>query len=417
MIRIIILFIVLNLVSFAQSKILVPMDLTQNNHLKAYGIAYKALELNTIVDWLLNYKGGAFLIDYNPEVIKYCQLREVSYDIISNDQAIEIYSYVQDQNNNMDVVRLEKAPKIAVYVPPYFKPWDDAVMLALEYAEVPYTKVWIKEILSGELTKYDWLHLFHEDFTGQYGKFYASYANAAWYIQQQATYEQEARTLGYKKVSRMLLDVVFEMKKYVANGGFLFAMCSATDTYDIALAAQNTDICAPMFDGDPIDPDYAKKLDFSQTLAFENFKIETDPYIYEYSDIDIQPNEILSRENDYFTLFDFSAKYDPVPTMLTQCHTNMIAGFMGQTTAFRKELIKKSVVILGEKANTNQVRYIHGNFGRGTFTFYGGHDPEDYQHLVGDPPTNLSLYKNSPGYRLILNNILFPAAKKKKQKT
>lgn len=417
MIRVIIFFIVFNLVSFAQSKILVPMDLTQNNHLKAYGIAYKALELNTIVDWLLNYKGGAFLIDYNPEVIKYCQLREVSYDIISSDQAIEIYSYVQDQNNNMDVVRLEKAPKIAVYVPPYFKPWDDAVMLALEYAEVPYTKVWIKEILSGELTKYDWLHLFHEDFTGQYGKFYASYANAAWYIQQQATYEQEARTLGYKKVSKMLLDVVLEMKKYVANGGFLFAMCSATDTYDIALAAQNTDICAPMFDGDPIDPDYAKKIDFSQTLAFENFKIEVDPYVYEYSDIDIQPNEILSRENDYFTLFDFSAKYDPVPTMLTQCHTNMIAGFMGQTTAFRKELIKKSVVILGEKANTNQVRYIHGNFGRGTFTFYGGHDPEDYQHLVGDPPTNLSLYKNSPGYRLILNNILFPAAKKKKQKT
>ncbi len=405
------------LILFSQGKILIPMDLTQTNHLKAYGVTYKALELGSIADWLLNYKGGAFLIDYNPEVIRLCHLRGVSYDIVSDANVVNIYSFVQDENNNMDVVRLEKAPKIAIYVPPYFKPWDDAVMLALEYAEVPYTKVWIKEILSGELSKYDWLHLFHEDFTGQYGKFYASYANAAWYIQQQATYEQEARSLGYKKVSKMLLDVVFEIKKYVANGGFLFAMCSATDSYDIALAAQNTDICGPMFDGDPIDPDYEKKLDFSQTFAFENFKIMIDPYIYEYSDIDIQPNEILSRENDYFTLFDFSAKYDPVPTMLTQCHTNMIAGFMGQTTAFRKELIKKSVIVLGEKANTNQVKYLHGNFGRGTFTFYGGHDPEDYQHLVGDPPTNLELYKNSPSYRLILNNILFPAAKKKKQKT
>ncbi len=401
----------------AQSKILIPMDLTQNNHLKAYGVAYKALEKGFVTDWLLNYRGGSFLIDYSDEIVKLCQIKEVSYQIIDNQQTIEIYSFVQNENNNMDVMRLEKAPKIAVYVPPYYKPWDDAVVMALEYAEVPYTKLWIKEILNGDLKKYDWLHLFHEDFTGQYGKFYASYANSQWYIEQQTIYEQEARKLNYKKVSKMLLDVVLNIKSYIADGGFLFAMCSATDTYDIALAAQKTDICHSMFDNDPIEQDCQKKLDFSQTLAFENFKLELDPYIYEYSNIDIRPEEVGSRENDYFTLFEFSAKYDPVPTMLTQCHTNMIAGFMGQTTAFRKELIKKSVIILAEKANTNQVKYLHGNYGRGTFTFYGGHDPEDYQHAVGDPPTNLELYKNSPGYRLILNNILFPAAKKKKQKT
>lgn len=413
----ILLFIIFPFLLFAQSKIFIPMDLSQNDHLKAYGITFRALEKGLIADWLLNYKGGAFIIDYSDEIVKLCRLKQVSFDLIDGAQATQIYTEVQSEQNNSDVVRLEKAPKIAVYVPPYYKPWDDAVTLALEYAEVPYTKVWIEEILKGDLSKYDWLHLHHEDFTGQYGKFFASYASTQWYLEQQAIYENEAKKTGFRKVSEMERTVVAEIKDFVGKGGFMFAMCSATDSYDISLAAQNTDICDKMYDGDPPDPNCQNKLDFSKTLAFENFKLEMNPYVYEYSDIDIQPTEIGNWDNDYFTLFDFSAKYDPVPTMLTQNHVNVIRGFMGQTTMFRKELIKKSVIVMGERAGTNQVKYIHGNFGRGTFTFYGGHDPEDYQHAVGDPPTQLSLYKNSPGYRLILNNILFPAAKKKKQKT
>jgi len=400
-----------------QDKIFIPMDLSQTDHLKSYGITFRALEKGYKADWLLNYRGGSFLIDYADEIAKECLINGVKFEKISGTAAIKIYSEVQDEDNNMDVIRLEKAPKIAVYVPPGFQPWDDAVTLALEYAKVPYEKIWNDEILNGELNKYDWLHLHHEDFTGQYGKFYASFSNAQWYIEQQMLYEKNASKNGFRKVSEMMKEVARTIKYFVGNGGFLFAMCSATDSYDIALAAENVDICAPMYDGDAADQNAQAKLDFSKTFAFTDFKLEMNPYIYEYSDIDIQPNEIGNMENDYFTLFDFSAKYDPVPTMLTQCHTNVIRGFMGQTTMFRKELIKSSVVILAERQNTNQVRYIHGNFGRGTFTFYGGHDPEDYQHLVGEDPTDLNLHKNSPGYRLILNNILFPAATKKKQKT
>lgn len=402
---------------YSQDKIFIPMDLSQTNHLKAYGITFRALEKGLKADWLLNYRGGSFLIDYSDLTSKECLVEGVIFEKISATAAIKIYSEVQNEDNNMDVIRLEKAPKIAVYVPPGFQPWDDAVTLALEFAKVPYDKIWNDEILKGELDKYDWLHLHHEDFTGQYGKFYASFSNAQWYIEQQTLYEKNAAKNGFKKVSDMMKEIAKIIKTYIGNGGFLFAMCSATDSYDIALAAENVDICAPMFDGDAADPDAQSRLDFSKTLAFTNFKLEMNPYIYEYSDIDIQPTEIGNMENDYFTLFDFSAKYDPVPTMLTQCHTNVIRGFMGQTTMFRKELIKSSVIILAERQNTNQVRYINGNYGRGTFTFYGGHDPEDYQHLVGEEPTDLNLFKNSPGYRLILNNILFPAATKKKQKT
>lgn len=401
----------------AQSKLLIFMDLQQTDHLKAYGITFNALLKNEKADWLLNYRGGSFMLDYSEELASQCRLKGVAFEGISSAQAVDIYSTVQSEDKNMEVMHLEKAPKIAVYVPPGFKPWDDAVTLALEYAEVPYDKVWAEEIIKGDLKKYDWLHLHHEDFTGQYGKFYASFASAQWYIDQQVLYENEARKLGYKKVSEMEKDVVKTIKNFVGQGGFLFAMCSATDSYDIALAAENVDICDKMYDGDAPDPDAQKKLDFSKTLAFENFKLEMNPFVYEYSNIDIQLEEIGAQQNDYFTLFEFSAKYDPVPTMLTQDHVNVIHGFMGQTTMFRKSLIKKSVIILAERAGTDQVRYIHGNFGRGTFTFYGGHDPEDYQHLVGAPATDLSLYKNSPGYRLILNNILFPAAQKKKQKT
>ncbi len=403
--------------AFAQQKILVYMDLQQTNHLKAYGIAYWALTKGLDVDWMLNYRGGSFMIGYYGFVENECRIRGVSFTTLDAGSAAQIYDEVQSAGNNMDVVKLEKAPKIAVFVPPNFQPWDDAVTLALEYAEVPYDKVWDEEVLKGKLSEYDWLHLHHEDFTGQYGKFYGQFNQAPWYIQQVAINEAMAKHLGYKKVSKMNLAVAKTIKDYVGNGGFLFAMCSATDSFDIALAAENTDICEVMFDGDPPDPDCQAKLDFSKTFAFTDFTLVKNAYEYEYSDIDVQAVFPLQPDKDYFTLFEFSAKYDPVPTMLTQDHVNVVPGFMGQTTAFHKNLVKKSVIILGEKSGANEVRYLHGNFGKGTFTFYGGHDPEDYQHRVGDPPTDISLHKTSPGYRLILNNVLFPAAKKKQQKT
>lgn len=412
-----IIILLFSITSFAQSKLLIYMDLQQTDHLKAYGVTFNALKDGYTGDWLLNYRGGSFMFNYSDQLALKCRLKGVAFSQLSNEDVIQIYSLVQSEEQNMDVVRLEKAPNIAVYVPPGFQPWDDAVMLALDYAEVKYDKIWIEEILRGDLEKYDWLHSHHEDFTGQFGKFYASFSGASWYIEQQLLYETEAKKLGFKKVSDMEKAVVATIKNYVGQGGFLFAMCSATDSFDITLSAMNVDIVDRMYDGDPPDPDAQSKLDYSNTFAFENFKLEMNPLVYEYSDIDIQPLEVGDQRNDYFTLFDFSAKYDPVPTMLIQNHVNIIPGFMGQTTMYRKMLIKNSVYILGERAGTDQVKYIHGNYGRGTFTFYGGHDPEDYQHAVGDPPTDLSLFKNSPGYRLILNNILFPAAKKKEQKT
>ena len=407
-------------VALPQAKLLLPMDLQQRDHLKAYGVAYWALTKGFTVDWLLNYRGGSFLMD-NAEILAgECRIRGVTAQAISAQEATQIFAEVQREDNNMDVVRLEKAPTIAVYVPPGFQPWDDAVRLALEYAEIPYDKLWDEEVLQGKLHQYDWLHLHHEDFTGQYGKFYASFAGAAWYQEQQAMQEREAKKLGFRKVSELKKAVARAIREYVGGGGFLFAMCSATDTYDIALAAENTDICDVMYDGDPPDRDAQQRLDFSKTLAFTDFTLEKNPLRYEYSDIDQPPSDVLGLQNperDYFTLFEFSAKFDPVPTMLTQDHVNVIPGFLGQTTRFKKSLIKKTVIILAEQQGTDQVQYLHGNYGRGTFTFYGGHDPEDYQHAVGDPPTDLALHKNSPGYRLILNNILFPAAKKKQQKT
>ncbi len=404
----------------SQSKLLIPMDLSQTNHLKAYGIAFWLIKKGGEVDWLLNYRGGSFMVNYSEVLARECRIRGVAFEELSGGQAISVFADVQRDDANTDVVRLEKAPRVAVYVPPNFKPWDDAVTLALEYAEIEYTKVWDEEVLSGKLMEYDWLHLHHEDFTGQYGKFYANFRHAQWYIEQQLMYEREARRLGFRKVSDEKKAVARAIKEYIGGGGFMFAMCSATDSYDIALTVENVDICDVMFDGDPPDPQAQRKLDYSKTLAFENFKLDMNPLRYEYSDIDIptsDPPPYRDQNTDYFTLFEFSAKYDPVPTMLTQNHVNIIKGFMGQTTAFRKSLIKRTVVLLAEREGTEEVRYLHGNFGRGTFTWYGGHDPEDYQHAVGDPPTDLSLHKNSPGYRLILNNVLFPAAKKKQQKT
>ncbi len=391
--------------------------MAQTDHLKAYGITYWALEQGIKADWLLNYRGGSFMLDYNPKLADECYIRGVFFEKIDGADAAQIYAEVKSEKNNMESVRLEKAPKIAVYAPPGTQPWDDAVLLALDYAEVKHDIIWDEEVLNGKIDQYDWLHLHHEDFTGQYGKFWVSFRNAPWYIQQVALNEAMARKLGFAKVSELKLAVALRIREYVANGGFIFAMCSATDTYDIALAAQNVDICESMFDGDPADRNANSKLDYSQTFAFENFHLVMDPFIYEFSDIDTGPTGIKDPSSDYFTLFEFSAKWDPVPTMLTQDHVNVVHGFLGQTTAFKKEYIKKSVTILAIREGTNEVKYIHGNVGRGTFTFYGGHDPEDYQHAVGDPPTELKLHKNSPGYRLILNNILFPAAKKKKQKT
>ncbi len=403
--------------AFAQ-YLLIPMDLSQSDHLKAYGIAYWVLKKNINVEWLLNYRGGSFLFTDSELFRNECQLRGVRYEPVTSVQVNRIYAEIE--NNNMEKVLLEKAPTIAVYSPPNFQPWDDAVTLALTYAEIEYDNIYDREVLGGALEKYDWLHLHHEDFTGQYGKFWGSFRNQPWYIKQQMEAEKLARELGYSKVSKEKGAVAREIRTFVEKGGFLFAMCSATDALDIALAAENTDICASVFDGDPVDPNYQSKLDFSKTLAFQNFHLITDPSVYEFSDIDTPPSNlprVRDPETDYFTLFEFSAKYDPVPTMLTQNHVNVVKGFMGQTTMFREETIKPSVIIMGKIEGTDEVKYIHGNRGDGTFTFYGGHDPEDYTHRVGDPPTELELHKNSPGYRLILNNILFPAARKKKLKT
>ena len=393
------------------------MDNSQNNHLKAYGIAYLSLELNIKVDWLLNYQGGSFMIKYNELLKDECNIRGVSFNIIADAQSTNILNSISNPEVNQDVVRLDKAPKIAIYSPSNKQPWDDAVTLALSYAEIPYEIIYDEEVINNLLPLYDWLHLHHEDFTGQYGKFYAAFKNASWYKEQKLEYENLAKDLGYNKVSESKLAVAKKIKEYIKGGGFLFAMCSATDSYDIALAAEGTDICSIMFDGDGMDPNAQEKLDFTKTLAFKDFRIVKNPNQYEFSSIDATQNRKLKSEIDFFTLFDFSAKWDPVPTMLCQNHTQVIKGFMGQTTAFKNEYIKSDVLIMGETKATNESRYIHGKIGNGTWTFYGGHDPEDYQHKVGDPKTDLSLHPNSPGYRLILNNILFPAAKKKKLKT
>ena len=399
-------------------KILIPMDETQSNHLKAYGLAFWILEGNTNVDWMLNYKGGSFMVDYQDIIKNECILRGIHYELINSSQLISIYSIIED--NNMDVVLLEKAPEIAVYSPPGKQPWDDAVTLALTYAEVPYDVIFDEEVLTNKLSDYDWLHLHHEDFTGQYGKFYRNYRNAAWYKKLEYDFNKTANQFGFESVHVLKKNVALKIKEYIINGGFIFAMCSAADSFDIALATFDVDIAHQVYDGTPIDPDYVNKINFNNAIAFENYQLYTDPMIYEYSTIDYPPSHKPSNrslESDYFTLFEFSAKWDPVATMLTQNHVGAINGFMGQTTGFNRQFIKKHIVVLGDIENDPMVKYIHGNSGKGTFTFLGGHDPEDYRHLVGDPKTDLSLHKNSPGYRLILNNILFPAAKKKERKT
>lgn len=396
------------------------MDDSQTDHLKAYGISYYLLENDVVIEWLLNYRGGSFLTPHLTTVEEELVLRGISYEVIADGQVEKIKTEIASPEVNMEVVQLEKAPKIAVYTPGGKQPWDDAVTLVLEYAEIPYDKVYDSAVVNGLLPEYDWLHLHHEDFTGQYGKFYATFRSYPWYKEQVAQSEALAKSLGFNKVSELKLAVATNIKNFVIGGGFLFTMCSGTDSFDIALAASNTDICESMYDGDPADRDCQEKLDFTKTLAFQNFQLEKNPLEYEYSDIDgthLRREQHMTEQTDKFTLFEFSAKWDVVPTMLTQCHTDVVNGFMGQTTDFKKDLIKPNVLIMGETKSIGTARYIHGELGQGTWTFYGGHDPEDYQHRVGDPPTDLDLHPNSPGYRLILNNILFPAAKKQKRKT
>ncbi|MCB9222962.1 MAG: asparagine synthetase B [Crocinitomicaceae bacterium] len=415
--KIYIFFLLLSPYRSNASAILVPMDETQVNHLKAYGVAYWVLENEVVMEWLLNYRGGSFLIPHSKLIEEKLVLTGVSYAIVPDQKVQQIKSQISDPEVNMEVVQLEKAPKIAVYTPKGKQPWDDAVTMVLTYAEIPYDEIYDSAVVMGLLPDYDWLHLHHEDFTGQYGKFYANYHNTSWYQQQVKDNEQTAAGLGFSKVSELKLDVAIKIKEFVAGGGFLFTMCSGTDSYDIALSAENTDICEHMYDHDPAEPNFQSKIDYTKTLAFTDFTIVKDPLEYEYSDIDGTRDHRMPENQDKFFLFEFSAKWDIVPTMLCQNHTMEIDGFMGQTTDFRKEFIKPDVLIMGENKALGTARYLHGEFGEGTWTFYGGHDPEDYKHLVGDPPTDLNLHPNSPGYRLILNNVLFPAAKKKKRKT
>ncbi|MBP7183334.1 MAG: asparagine synthetase B [Flavobacterium sp.] len=416
--RFLYIFIFLLSISVKASFILLPMDeTTQQNHLKAYGITYWCLDKNYKASWLLNYRGGSFLLPDAEEIRKECQIRGVSFEIISDAEELAILNEISSPSQNMESVILEKAPKIAVYTPKGKQPWDDAVTLVLTYAEIPFTAIYDEEVLSDQLLLYDWLHLHHEDFTGQYGKFYSAYKNVPWYIEQKKEAETLARKLGYSKVSQEKGAVAKKIRDFVIGGGFMFAMCSATDSFDIALAADGVDICEAMFDGDASEGNYQAKINYSNSFAFKDFILERRPEQYEFSDIDMTSKRQVPMDKDYFTLMEFSAKWDPIPSMLCQNHTQLVKGFMGQTTAFSAPLIKSNVMVMGTCELNGEARYIHGQKGKGMFTFYGGHDPEDYQHQVGDPPTVLDLHPNSPGYRLILNNVLFPAARKKKLKT
>ena len=400
------------------SFILLPMDETsQQNHLKAYGITYWCLDKNYKASWLLNYRGGSFLLPDAAEIRKECQIRGVSFEVLSDSEETTILNEISSPSQNMESVVLEKAPKIAVYTPKGKQPWDDAVTLVLTYAEIPFTPIYDEEVLADQLLLYDWLHLHHEDFTGQYGKFYGAYKNTPWYIEQKKEAEVLASQLGYSKVSQEKGAVAKKIRDFVIGGGFMFAMCSATDSFDIALAADEVDICESMFDGDASTANYQSKMNYENSFAFKDFTLERRPEQYEFSDIDMTMKRRIPMEKDYFTLMEFSAKWDPIPSMLCQNHTQLVKGFMGQTTAFDAELVKSNVLIMGTCELNGEARYIHGQKGKGMFTYYSGHDPEDFQHQVGDPATVLDLHPNSPGYRLILNNVLFPAAKKKKMKT
>ena len=398
--------------------VLLPMDAQgQTQHLKAYGVTYWVLDQQYKVQWLLNYRGGSFLLPDTEDIRRECKIRGVTFELLNEAQASQILSYIESPSQNMEAVRLEKAPKIAVYAPPGIQPWDDAVTMVLTYAEIPFDVIYDKEVLEDKLLLYEWLHLHHEDFTGQYGKFYGAFRTAPWYVEAKLASEKQAKELGFSKVSEEKLAVAKKIRDYVIGGGFMFAMCSATDSFDIALSAEGVDIAEAMFDGDATEPNYQSKINYNKTFAFKDFDLVRSSTTYEFSSIDMTSKRTIPKTSDYFSLVEFSAKWDPVPTMLTQNHTTLVKGFMGQTTSFDRETVKTNVLVLGENRTNREARYIHGTKGKGMFTFYGGHDPEDYTHRVGDPKTELDLHPTSPGYRLILNNVLFPAAKKKKQKT
>lgn len=400
----------------AADFILIPMDQRQSDHLRAYGLVYYALENSLKVDWLLNYRGGSFLLRRSDLIEVQAALYGVRLELTPEEGRKRILAEIE--GINAAVMPLERPPRIAVYTTPSSDPWDDAVTLVMEYAKVPYAKIWNQEVLAGQHLQYDWLHLHHEDFTGQYGKFYRTFKDAPWYVKKVQQFRELAKAAGFSSVSAWFASVSIRLREYVEQGGYLFAMCSATDSLDVALAAAELDIIDPRIDATPIDPGFASALQFSRSFAFHDFSIITDPMVYEFSDIDVSRYENrLNPEREDFVLFEFSAKFDPVPTMLTQNHVNRVRGFLGQTTAFNGKLVKPSVVRLGKVVDGDVYKYLHGKIGKGTFTYYGGHDPEDFSHAVEDPPTDLRLHKNSPGYRLILNNILFPAARPKPRKT
>ena len=404
--------------SISASFIYVPMnDDNQINHLKAYGIVYYSLEVGLKAKWLLNYDGGAFLIENNKIIENECNIRGVTYQVISDAKAQLILEDISSPSKNQEAVSLEKAPKIAVYSPKDKMPWDDAVTMVLTYAEIPFDVIYDEEVLNDKLILYEWLHLHHEDFTGQYGRFYGAFRATPWYVNGKLQAEKSAKKLGFNKVSKLKLAVSKKIRNFVIGGGFMFAMCSATDSFDIALSADDVDIAESMFDGDPSESNYQSKINFNKTFAFKDFNLIRNPTTYEFSTIDMTTKRFIPKTSDYFSLIEFSAKWDQVPTMLTQNHTQLVKGFMGQTTSFDRSTIKSNILVLGENRTNREAKYIHGTKGKGMFTFYAGHDPEDYTHRVGDPKTELELHKTSPGYRLILNNVLFPAAKKKKEKT
>ncbi len=404
----------MNVWMLTAAMLLVPMDQAQSDHLRAYGVTYWAVQHGIRASWILNYRGGSFLLADLPEVRRRCALLGVTCVPLSDGDLAQIRAMIPSQN--MEELRLEKAPRVAVYVPPYAEPWDDAVTLALDYARIPYDRIYDRDILEGALDRYDWLHLHHVDFSGQFGKF-GQYAGQRWYQERKRMEEALARQYGFRRVADLKLAVARRIKAFVRRGGFLFAMCSAPITLDVALAAEGVDIVDAFYDGTPVDPDYASRLDYSKTLAFTNFQVFPAPFLYEHTDIDVTQQALRRGERAHFLLREFSAKVDQVPAILTQDHTRAIREFLGQDTGFRRDRIKRGVVVLADVPGTEEVKYIYGTYGEGFFSYLGGHDPEDYQHLVGDPPTDLSRHPHSPGYRLILNNILFPSARRKPLKT
>ncbi len=420
MVVLLICFLVLSLKVAYTDYIFIPMDLKQVDHLKPYGVVYNSLMNGINCFWVINYRGGSFVIPYTETSLKLSKESKINFSIIDEDEWNYIVSLTNSENIN--VILLTKAPKIGLYRVKIQLPYDDAVEIALNYAGIPYEEITDEDILKDQLKikEIDWLHFDHEDFTGQFGKFYASYRTAPWYINYVSTLNNIARRNNFKSVAEMKKSVALKIKEYIKEGGFLFGMCAGTDTLDIALASLNVDIVPEVFDGTPVDQNFESQLDYGQTLTFKDFNIITDPFVYEYANIDYPNYDINNFSHPkYFYLKEFSAKYDPISAMLVQNHTREVKEFLGQTTAFKLSKLKEYITVLADydTALPGYAKYIRGEVGKGAFCFLGGHDPEDFSHYIGDPPTDLNLAPNSPGYRLILNNVLFPASEKKKRKT